>query len=78
MSLSWSLSADVSFRGTPDQPDVAFDETAKAIAHNGVSLRGFKSAAETEQCFVRRMFRKEDLQAYMMRLFLEYAVSLTA
>ena len=27
-----------------------------------------------QQCFAKRMFRIEDLQAYMMRLFLEYAV----
>ncbi|WVQ83028.1 hypothetical protein IAT38_005166 [Cryptococcus sp. DSM 104549] len=48
------------FRGTPAHPELAFDETAKALARNG-------------QCFVQRMFRMEDLQAYMMRLFLEYA-----
>ncbi|KAK8858698.1 hypothetical protein IAR55_002927 [Kwoniella newhampshirensis] len=48
------------FRGTPNHPELAFDETAAALARNG-------------QCFVQRMFRVEDLQAYMMRLFLEYA-----
>ncbi|WVF69132.1 hypothetical protein IAT40_003906 [Kwoniella sp. CBS 6097] len=48
------------FRGTPQHPDLGFDETAAALARNG-------------QCFVQRMFRMEDLQAYMMRLFLEYA-----
>lgn len=26
-----------SFRGTPEEPEIAFDETAKAIAMNGVS-----------------------------------------
>ena len=30
---------------------------------------------QIKQCFAHRMFRLEDLQAYMMRLFLEYAVS---
>ncbi|WWC70900.1 uncharacterized protein I206_104852 [Kwoniella pini CBS 10737] len=48
------------FRGTPKYPELGFDETAAALARNG-------------QCFVQRMFRMEDLQAYMMRLFLEYA-----
>ncbi|KIR42923.1 hypothetical protein I307_05090 [Cryptococcus deuterogattii 99/473] len=48
------------FRGTPTYPELAFDETAQALARNG-------------KCFVQRMFRMEDLQAYMMRLFLEYA-----
>nr|XP_018262209.1 uncharacterized protein I303_05225 [Kwoniella dejecticola CBS 10117]OBR84367.1 hypothetical protein I303_05225 [Kwoniella dejecticola CBS 10117] len=48
------------FRGTPKHPELGFDETAAALARNG-------------QCFVQRMFRMEDLQAYMMRLFLEYA-----
>ncbi|OCF30440.1 hypothetical protein I316_07927 [Kwoniella heveanensis BCC8398] len=48
------------FRGTPQHPELGFDETAAALARNG-------------QCFVQRMFRMEDLQAYMMRLFLEYA-----
>ncbi|WWC88513.1 uncharacterized protein L201_003424 [Kwoniella dendrophila CBS 6074] len=48
------------FRGTPNHPELGFDETAAALARNG-------------QCFVQRMFRMEDLQAYMMRLFLEYA-----
>nr|KIR49754.1 hypothetical protein I312_00844 [Cryptococcus bacillisporus CA1280] len=48
------------FRGTPTHPELAFDETAQALARNG-------------KCFVQRMFRMEDLQAYMMRLFLEYA-----
>ncbi|WVQ96630.1 hypothetical protein IAU59_003735 [Kwoniella sp. CBS 9459] len=48
------------FRGTPQHPDLGFEETAAALARNG-------------QCFVQRMFRMEDLQAYMMRLFLEYA-----
>jgi hypothetical protein len=27
-----------------------------------------------QQCFVQRMYRVQDLQAYMLRLFLEYAV----
>lgn len=48
------------FRGTPQRPDGGFDETAKALAQNG-------------RCFAERMFRLQDLQAYMMRLFLEYA-----
>ncbi|ORX37296.1 glycosyl transferase family 90-domain-containing protein [Kockovaella imperatae] len=48
------------FRGSPKHPDMGFDETAKAIAKNG-------------QCFAQRMFRLEDLQAYMLRLLLEYA-----
>ncbi|OXG27210.1 hypothetical protein C367_02639 [Cryptococcus neoformans Ze90-1] len=48
------------FRGTPTHPELAFDQTAQALARNG-------------KCFVQRMFRMEDLQAYMMRLFLEYA-----
>ncbi|WVQ73253.1 hypothetical protein IAR50_002821 [Cryptococcus sp. DSM 104548] len=48
------------FRGSPTYPEFAFDETAEALAING-------------KCFVQRMFRLEDLQAYMMRLFLEYA-----
>ncbi|EIW73449.1 hypothetical protein TREMEDRAFT_42362 [Tremella mesenterica DSM 1558] len=48
------------FRGSPQHPELAFDETAKALARNG-------------QCFVQRMFRSQDLEAYMMRLFLEYA-----
>jgi beta-1,2-xylosyltransferase len=26
------------FRGTPKHPDLGFDETAKALARNGVSL----------------------------------------
>lgn len=50
------------FRGTPSAPNEGFDEVAKALAANG-------------KCFVNRMFRVEDLQAYMFRLFLEYAVS---
>ncbi|KAK4685681.1 hypothetical protein P7C73_g4466, partial [Tremellales sp. Uapishka_1] len=60
--LDFSDLADILafFRGTPKHPDLGFDETAKALARNG-------------QCFVQRMFRIEDLQAYMMRLFLEYA-----
>lgn len=53
-----------SFRGSPYHPDLAFDKTAEALAHNG-------------RCFVQRMFRLEDLQVYMMRLFLEYAVSVS-
>ncbi|ODO05163.1 hypothetical protein L198_01851 [Cryptococcus wingfieldii CBS 7118] len=48
------------FRGSPTYPEFAFDETAEALAING-------------KCFVQRMFRLEDMQAYMMRLFLEYA-----
>lgn len=47
-------------RGPPDDPDAGFDEVAKALAVNG-------------KCFVNRMFRVQDLQAYMFRLFLEYA-----
>ncbi|KAJ9127087.1 hypothetical protein QFC24_001322 [Naganishia onofrii] len=47
-------------RGSPEAPDQGFDEVAQAIAQNG-------------KCFVQRMFRVEDLQAYMFRLFLEYA-----
>jgi beta-1,2-xylosyltransferase len=35
-----------------------FDEVAQAIARNG-------------QCFVRRMWRREDLQAYMFLVWLE-------
>ncbi|RXK37688.1 hypothetical protein M231_05021 [Tremella mesenterica] len=50
----------IPFRGSPEHPELAFDETAKALARNG-------------QCFVQRMFRSQDLEAYMMRLFLEYA-----
>lgn len=66
-----------SFRGTPRHPDLAFDETAKALAKNGVSFAQRQIAALLikKQCFAKRMFRIEDLQAYMMRLFLEYAVS---
>lgn len=48
------------FTGTPAAPALAFDETARALGHNG-------------RCFVQRMFRYADLQAYMLRLFLEYA-----
>jgi hypothetical protein len=48
------------FTGTPAEPGLAFDETARALGHNG-------------KCFVQRMFRYADLQAYMLRLFLEYA-----
>jgi len=48
------------FAGSVRHPEIAFDETAKALAQNG-------------KCFVERMFRYDDLQAYMMRLFLEYA-----
>lgn len=60
--LDFSDLADILafFRGSPKQPDLMFDGTAKALAHNG-------------KCFVERMFRLEDLQAYMFRLFLEYA-----
>ncbi|TXT13364.1 hypothetical protein VHUM_00731 [Vanrija humicola] len=60
--LDFSDLADILafFRGSPKRPDLAFDGTAKALAHNG-------------KCFVERMFRLEDLQAYMFRLFLEYA-----
>ncbi|BEI86445.1 hypothetical protein CcaverHIS002_0607320 [Cutaneotrichosporon cavernicola] len=47
------------FTGTPGQR-LAFDETARALGHNG-------------KCFVQRMFRYADMQAYMLRLFLEYA-----
>ncbi|KAL7415711.1 glycosyl transferase family 90-domain-containing protein [Mrakia frigida] len=47
------------FRGTPEQPG-GFDEVAKALARNG-------------QCFVRRLWRKEDLQAYMFLVYLELA-----
>ncbi|KLT43057.1 hypothetical protein CC85DRAFT_284814 [Cutaneotrichosporon oleaginosum] len=48
------------FSGTPAEPGLAFDETARALGHNG-------------KCFVQRMFRYADMQAYMLRLFLEYA-----
>lgn len=48
------------FAGSPRYPDLAFDETAKALGRNG-------------QCFVQRMYRSADLEAYMFRLFLEYA-----
>lgn len=48
------------FTGSPGQPHLAFDQTAKALGQNG-------------KCFVQRMFRYEDMQAYMLRLFLEYA-----
>lgn len=60
--LDFSDLADIMafFTGSPEQPDLAFDQTARALGHNG-------------KCFVQRMFRYEDLQAYMMRLFLEYA-----
>lgn len=51
-----------SFRGSPQDPSSGFDLTAQAIARNG-------------QYFVERMYRLQDLQLYMMRLFLEYAVS---
>ena len=72
------MSADqCSFRGTPSEPEMGFDETAKAIAMNGVSSNQIRrDDADIQKCFVERMFRMEDLQAYMMRLFLEYAVSL--
>lgn len=50
----------VFFAGSPRYPDLAFDETAKALGRNG-------------QCFVQRMYRSADLEAYMFRLFLEYA-----
>ncbi|KAL1408186.1 hypothetical protein Q8F55_004991 [Vanrija albida] len=60
--LDFSDLADILafFRGSPKQRDLMFDGTAKALGHNG-------------KCFVERMFRIEDLQAYMFRLFLEYA-----
>lgn len=60
--LDFSDLADIMafFTGSPSQPGVAFDETAKALGQNG-------------KCFVQRMFRYADLQAYMLRLFLEYA-----
>ncbi|GMK57357.1 hypothetical protein CspeluHIS016_0401910 [Cutaneotrichosporon spelunceum] len=47
------------FTGMPGQR-LGFDETARALGHNG-------------KCFVERMFRYADMQAYMLRLFLEYA-----
>jgi hypothetical protein len=55
---------------------MAFDDTAKAIAMNGVSFSSVRIGVllTGQKCFVERMFRMEDLQAYMMRLFLEYAV----
>ena len=73
-----SLLMACSFRGTPKHPDLGFDQTAKALARNGVSpgLPRVVPSDEAQQCFAERMFRLEDLQAYMMRLFLEYAVSL--
>lgn len=37
-----------------------FDETARALAHNG-------------RCFAERMYRRRDVQAYMFRLLLEWA-----
>lgn len=60
--LDFSDLADIMafFTGSPGEPGLAFDETAKALGQNG-------------KCFVQRMFRYEDLQAYMLRLFLEYA-----
>lgn len=48
------------FAGSPSHPGVAFDETARVLGHNG-------------KAFVQKMFRIEDLQAYMFRLLLEYA-----
>lgn len=48
------------FRGTPERPDLAFDTTAKAIAANG-------------RCFVDKLFRVEDMQAYMFRLLMEWS-----
>ncbi|OWZ65552.1 beta-1,2-xylosyltransferase 1 [Cryptococcus neoformans] len=47
------------FRGTPSGRG-AHDEVARRIALNG-------------QCWVERTWRREDLQAYMFRLYLEYA-----
>ncbi|KAL7421975.1 cryptococcal xylosyltransferase 1 [Cryptotrichosporon argae] len=47
------------FRGTP-MGKGAHDEVARRIALNG-------------QCWVERTWRREDLQAYMFRLYLEYA-----
>lgn len=35
--ILWHMTDELSFRGTPDEPELAFDETAKAIAMNGVS-----------------------------------------
>ncbi|WVF71389.1 beta-1,2-xylosyltransferase 1 [Kwoniella sp. CBS 6097] len=47
------------FRGTPSGRG-AHDEVARRIALNG-------------QCWVERTWRREDLQSYMFRLYLEYA-----
>ncbi|KAL7416368.1 glycosyl transferase family 90-domain-containing protein [Mrakia frigida] len=47
------------FRGTPDHPG-GFDDVAKHIARNG-------------KCFVKKLWRREDLQAYMFLLYLELA-----
>lgn len=44
------------FRGTPDHPG-GFDDVAKALARNG-------------KCFVKKMWRKEDLQVRRRPLFL--------
>lgn len=49
-----------SLRGSPENPGGGFDEVGEALANNG-------------RCFVKKVFRLEDLQAYMFRLFLEYA-----
>jgi hypothetical protein len=48
------------FRGSPDRPNYGFDTTAKAIAVNG-------------RCFVEKMFRRDDIQVYMLRVLLEWA-----
>jgi hypothetical protein len=37
MLVNMELELISSFRGTPSEPELAFDETAKAIAMNGVS-----------------------------------------
>lgn len=48
------------FAGTPQDPGLAFDGTAAAIAHNG-------------RCAAERMVRRRDIQSYMFRLLLEWA-----
>lgn len=45
---------------TGNSTEVAFDQTARALAHNG-------------RCFAERMYRRRDVQAYMFRLLLEWA-----
>ncbi|EJT49629.1 hypothetical protein A1Q1_01258 [Trichosporon asahii var. asahii CBS 2479] len=46
--------------GGPNGTEVAFDDTARTLAHNG-------------RCFAERMYRRRDVQAYMFRLLLEWA-----